>query len=634
MDEDHAAKKLDCDIVMKGGITSGVVYPGAVVKLAARYRFRSIGGTSAGAIAAAIVAAAEHARQRNAPSGGFGAVAELPDELAQQRDGRPFMLQLFQPDAPTRPLFDMALGFLEGGPRGGLKATAKAFWRAPLAATAVAGLGAGLAVTGRVRPGTAVAAATGALPLLAGGVARDVLRAAKRLPANDFGLCRLGPDPAREDAPALTPWLHERIQRTAGLGPGEPVLSFADLWGAPSLPEDPERDPDGVATRRQELRRLSREPGERVIDLQMMTTDLTHGRPWRLPVPFQQHNDRLEDGGRLLFDPTELARFFPADVVAYLERAAAADPLTAETLETLERAGGKHLRRFPIGPDLPVVVATRMSLSFPVLISAVPLWELDYEQGAENARLRRVIFSDGGISSNFPVHLFDGPLPRRPTFGLHLTGFPTGAGPVPGDPSASVQAPPDANQQAPEEARPVESMGGFFVAIKDAMQNWRDNAQMRLPGFRDRVVHIRLASGEGGLNLAMDAEKILDLNARGAVAGDALLDRFADPTAGLAYAKHWDDHRFVRLRTTMSLLERTLKSFESAYLADAPLARSYEDRITGGSVAPYSFASQSRLAYAQSATAEYCSWVAEAVDTLDDPNVPRPPSSLRAVPPV
>ena len=38
---------LSCDIVMKGGITSGVVYPGAVVKLARRYRFRSIGGASA-----------------------------------------------------------------------------------------------------------------------------------------------------------------------------------------------------------------------------------------------------------------------------------------------------------------------------------------------------------------------------------------------------------------------------------------------------------------------------------------------------------------------------------------------------------------------------------------------------------
>ena len=35
-----------CDIVMKGGITSGVVYPQAITTLAERYDFKNIGGTS------------------------------------------------------------------------------------------------------------------------------------------------------------------------------------------------------------------------------------------------------------------------------------------------------------------------------------------------------------------------------------------------------------------------------------------------------------------------------------------------------------------------------------------------------------------------------------------------------------
>ena len=48
---------------MKGGITSGIVYPGLICKLAERYEFQSIGGTSAGAIAAALTAAAEYARR-------------------------------------------------------------------------------------------------------------------------------------------------------------------------------------------------------------------------------------------------------------------------------------------------------------------------------------------------------------------------------------------------------------------------------------------------------------------------------------------------------------------------------------------------------------------------------------------
>ncbi len=50
---------LECDLVMKGGITSGVIYPRLVSALSNVYRLRSIGGTSAGAIAAAAAAAAQ-----------------------------------------------------------------------------------------------------------------------------------------------------------------------------------------------------------------------------------------------------------------------------------------------------------------------------------------------------------------------------------------------------------------------------------------------------------------------------------------------------------------------------------------------------------------------------------------------
>ena len=53
-----------CDIVMKGGIVSGVVYPGAIRKLSEKYQFKSVGGASAGAIAACLTAAAEYRRQQ------------------------------------------------------------------------------------------------------------------------------------------------------------------------------------------------------------------------------------------------------------------------------------------------------------------------------------------------------------------------------------------------------------------------------------------------------------------------------------------------------------------------------------------------------------------------------------------
>lgn len=52
------------DVVMKGRISSGIVYPGLICTLAERYQFQSIGGTSAGAIAAALTAAAEFARRK------------------------------------------------------------------------------------------------------------------------------------------------------------------------------------------------------------------------------------------------------------------------------------------------------------------------------------------------------------------------------------------------------------------------------------------------------------------------------------------------------------------------------------------------------------------------------------------
>ena len=88
-----------------------------------------------------------------------------------------------------------------------------------------------------------------------------------------------------------------------------------------------------------------------------------------------------------------------------------------------------------------------MSLSFPLLISAVPLYALDYT-GANLAYVKAVRewrqqhpdaslaehaaavsqrpvfdvnwFSDGGLTSNLPVQFFDSVLPSRPTFAIDL----------------------------------------------------------------------------------------------------------------------------------------------------------------------------------------------------------------------
>lgn len=80
MEAEFLAATEECDLVMKGGVTSGIVYPPVVRKLAKKYRFRNVGGTSAGAIAAAVTAAAEYGRE----TGGFTKLKALSDKLGEE----------------------------------------------------------------------------------------------------------------------------------------------------------------------------------------------------------------------------------------------------------------------------------------------------------------------------------------------------------------------------------------------------------------------------------------------------------------------------------------------------------------------------------------------------------------------
>src|SRR5258708_7306448 len=92
-------ERLECDIVMAGGVTSGIIYPGAVAMIARRYRFRSIGGTSVGAIAAAVTAAAEYGRLTSQKPDAFELVATLPKTLGHEAsDGHTRLFHLFTPE--------------------------------------------------------------------------------------------------------------------------------------------------------------------------------------------------------------------------------------------------------------------------------------------------------------------------------------------------------------------------------------------------------------------------------------------------------------------------------------------------------------------------------------------------------
>ena len=163
---------------------------------------------------------------------------------------------------------------------------------------------------------------------------------------------------------------------------------------------------------------------------------------------------------------------------------------------------------------MPLVVMARMSLSFPGLISAVPLYAVDHNG---DQSVVRHLFSDGGISSNFPMHFFDSLLPSRPTFGINL------ASPHPVHPRRETWLRWPRSSGVIPRAQPFDSVLASQGRSRDAVQNWSDNTQVTQRGYAERVVEIRLRPGEGGLNLQMDEDVIMRLVARGAEAGDKLL---------------------------------------------------------------------------------------------------------------
>jgi hypothetical protein len=131
-----------------------------------------------------------------------------------------------------------------------------------------------------------------------------------------------------------------------------------------------------------------------------MTTNLTYGEP--MTFPFE---DRT-----FLFDPEELAQYFPPAVIKALH---SDDPPATEGGRELRSAAGRPLYRLPAADRLPVILAARIGLSFPGLISAVPLYAVDSGRKDPKDRVAlRCWFSDGGITSNFPTHFFDSLWPQ------------------------------------------------------------------------------------------------------------------------------------------------------------------------------------------------------------------------------
>jgi hypothetical protein len=536
----------NCDLIMKCGITSGVVFPLAIVELSKEFRFKNVGGTSAGAIAAALTAAAEYQRVESGNPDGFNQLAMLPAFLGgSSANGNPNLLNLFPPAKKTRRLFGVLTAFLGHSAIGAriVRAIVAMFGVNPLATVAcfIPFLFAiYLAVSGQV-PGYVAF-----LSLLFFFVFGVVLLA---LVTAAVGALSKPPD---RDLPGVTDWLADEIQKTAGLASGSNPLTFGDLENAG-------------------------------INLVMMTTGLSHGRPYRLP--FQTRIFAFNEG--------EFRRYFPGSIVDFMIDAARKqaalgsepeinDPLVAAS-DALPSADDRY---YPLPPahDLPIVVCARMSLSFPILFQLVPLYAIDH--ASKNQERKRCWFIDGGLSSNFPINLFDSPLPRWPTFGIDLTGEHPDHKIDDSNPDTGVWMVNDNRAGLAEHWLSFGSDGrsivGYVSAILDAIRNWHDNLQMSVPGYRDRIAHVKLRTDEGGLNLSMSQDKVAHLTQRGQQAGLMLCKRFGNP--GAAETMNWNNHRWIRFKTTVPLFRKALIEMQTAYAPpatpdtpDTPAAPDYPD---------------------------------------------------------
>ncbi len=473
---------------------------------------RSIGsgrsaGPSAGAIAAAFAAAAEYSRSvRKDPTGFLRMQAyceELPDRLAS----------LFQPYPQFAGLMRGLLIAQSGGGLAPLWGLLAGFWLSALAGGAIGGALLCWAHAGGW--GVTLGVLVGVLTALAVRIATLVFLG---LPKTDFGLCSGLTQPGRSKS-ALTDWIHGALQDIAFADP-ERVrpLTFGDLTG-----------PDEDHPR---------------INVKMMTTNLSMGRPYTLP------NLNLHAA----FDRAAWSRLFPRTVIDHLT--GVSEPWR----------GSEARRSLPKPKDLPLLVAVRMSLSFPFLFSAVPVIATDFYRMERRAAAdlpadevdEVVLFTDGGISSNFPIHLFDTLLPGRPTFALSLDELPAYVSDkVPSEPAQSgrVFIPQAAGEGYGQPIRATRKVGDFASGILGAAKDWQDNTLSSMVGQRERIAHIMLSKTEGGLNLTMPRERSRMLMRYGHEVGAAF--------AGGAL--NFNEHRWRRALVAYQPLARLIWEHEAAW---------------------------------------------------------------------
>ncbi len=694
---------LNCDLVMKGGVTSGVVYPKAIVRVAQRYRIRSIGGTSVGALAAAVTAAAEYWRQTNpvqartqqeridsivetmatngwksestavttaetalmmpeaVPDGrGFAGIYGIPNEIGED------LLSKFQPKRSTHGLFKYIVSIISASNMGG-KVLA-AVWRQFYLTRTLVGILFGLIALAllqkselafwfagasfvlvlffmllsiapnqlfgkELRPlitllGVAalLVAAYGVEELirrsLGWGAIIEWLRELVRNNPRWIGplvvvlaivvfwkwiepliLLRFEGETRRSVDLALTigatlagmagaifivyqtwPWLNVNRGNVGFTGVG---FSIGWIAGGPIallvyLGICVPRNYNGMCTglgnklsltnwltaKIDEVAGLDPNIGRHLtvndllaheIEFEAISSDLTRGVP--IDVPRALTNYR--------FRPRDFSDFFPASVVRQLG-VAEVDLRSPEP------------RAFPNWRDIPIVVAARMSLSFPVLLSAVPVYYAGGNHSGEAPK--RNWLSDGGIVSNFPLHKFDRSLPPWPTFALDLVDRDAGApdeiekqfflNPIvpPHNAANYSQSSQKSVMESQSEIKTADLIG-FAARILSTARGWMDNSQKTLPGYAERIVQIYMYKGEGGLNLQMSNKTIRKLADRGMCGIHHLLLTWESGETDRP--NQWDQHRWLRYKILMRELEQIGREWKWLYAPESPTLDSH-----------------------------------------------------------
>lgn len=633
------------DLIMQGGVASGVVYPLAIMEIASKHRLHGVGGTSAGAIGAVVAAAAEYGRSRGARS--YAQFVTLSEELLESGIAR-----FFQPSFWMGAPFDLLVGLQSRGPVAGLLAYLATRWPFFLFAGAVGIVSVGWPAAGSpdILPPTGdtlqmaipailayiATAAIGApfwfykvtaarkrdrfdwllAVILVAGLATSAtllfnsinksfagmefwsrqighltLTLVSVLPAfiataafllcvdlwrlrrfeHSFGLCAGANRRNPEAKPALMDWLHGHVQAAAGK-PLDRPLTFGDL--------EPTRK--NAAANAAPL-------DSDDIELRMTVTDLGQRRPHTLPF--------LPEG--LLFKPNDLLKVLPRAVV--------------ESMWDGTQPGKLH--PLPAWYDLPVLLAVRMSLCYPVLFRMVPLY-----QRVDDGTPRRVLFTDGGICSNFPIHFYDGLLPRWPTLAIALgDSDDKDVGHVAIDRSLDASEP----QKAPRALG--EALGRIFLTAG----GWRDQVQTSLPGYRERVCVVKLTKAQGGFNFDMAPAAVESAMALGRDAGRLLS---GEPVPGAGPPFDEGEHRYRRFLVSFARLEETLDALAVTW-ADQTLDWTTFLRNHTSKEFPQTGAKSNAVAQAVAridALAPHLKAADPPLRTQYD--VPQPPTNLRVTP--